>query len=294
MNALQNILAASDLSAPNRHAIARAASVAAEAKALLSILHVAGQPPMDSLRQVFAVDTGKTDEGLLNQARTELRALGETIHQRFGIAPSLNVTAGELLPRLLDYADALPADLIILGARGGNSMRRILLGSTAERLLGTSSLPLLVVKQAVHESYRKLLVPIDFSAGSLRSLKLAHAIAPRAELVVLHAFELPFEGQLRYAGVDTARIEHYRSEAMQQAREKLGQLCEAANLPSRHIQLDVLHGNSAQRILEHEQDENCDLIVIGKRGETLVEEFLLGRVTKHVLAESRSDVLVTT
>lgn len=294
MTALKHILAATDLSAPARHATARAASVASEAEALLSIIHVASQPPIDSLRQLLALDIEKFEQGLLDQARSELRAQGETIHQRFGIAPSLNVAAGELLPQLLSHADAIPADLLVLGARGSSFMRRILLGSTAERLLRLSSCPMLVVKQTPHEPYRRLLIPTDFSAGALRSLKFARAIAPRAEFVVLHACELPFEGQLRYAGVDAARIEHYRSTATQQAGDKLRQLCEAAALPRRQVRLSVLHGDTTQRILEQEQELHCDLIVVGKHGETLVEELLLGRVTRHLLDESQSDVLVTT
>jgi len=38
---------------------------------------------------------------------------------------------------------------------------------------------------------------------------------------------------------------------------------------------------------------DCDLIVLGKHGESMVEELLLGSVTKQVLAESQGDVLVS-
>ncbi len=46
------------------------------------------------------------------------------------------------------------------------------------------------------------------------------------------------------------------------------------------------------RIIEQEQELDCDLIVIGKQGETVTEELLLGSVTKHVLQRSQSDVLI--
>jgi nucleotide-binding universal stress UspA family protein len=37
---------------------------------------------------------------------------------------------------------------------------------------------------------------------------------------------------------------------------------------------------------------DADLIVMGKRGQSMVEELLLGSVTKHVLAHSSSDVFI--
>ena len=47
-------------------------------------------------------------------------------------------------------------------------------------------------------------------------------------------------------------------------------------------------------IVEQEQEADCDLIVIGKHGQSIGADFLLGSVTKHVLAESAGDVLVST
>lgn len=41
-----------------------------------------------------------------------------------------------------------------------------------------------------------------------------------------------------------------------------------------------------------EQELSSDLVVIGKHGSHVVEELLLGSVTKQVLAESQCDVLV--
>ncbi|MEO8250654.1 MAG: universal stress protein [Burkholderiales bacterium] len=46
-------------------------------------------------------------------------------------------------------------------------------------------------------------------------------------------------------------------------------------------------------MVEQEQEQACDLIVIGKHGRSMVEELLVGSVTSHVLAESAGDVLVS-
>jgi len=52
---------------------------------------------------------------------------------------------------------------------------------------------------------------------------------------------------------------------------------------------------SCRRTIEKElatTGSGADLIVVGKHSSHIGEELLLGRVTKHVLAESQCDVLV--
>jgi nucleotide-binding universal stress UspA family protein len=66
----------------------------------------------------------------------------------------------------------------------------------------------------------------------------------------------------------------------------------AAGLNSAELPTVVVKGDPTVRILEQEQELDCDLIAVGKQGETVAEEFLLGSVTTHVLQQSQSDVLV--
>lgn len=293
MAELKHILAATDLSGPARHAVERAALVAAGSDSALAMIHIANLAPLDQVRQLLSSEPERLEQDLVDQLRDALRTLAATIHERFGVTPALRVATGDLLPELLNHAATLPADLLVLGARGSSFLRHILLGTTAERLLSSSRVPMLVVKQPPHEPYRQLLVPVDFSASSLRALRLARTIAPRADISVLHVFEVPFEGQLRYAGVDESKIEHYRAIAHNQAWEKLRQLRSSAELDDARVELLVRQGDVSQRILEQEQEADCDLIVIGKHGKDAIEELLLGRVTRHVLTEAQGDILVS-
>lgn len=292
MATLNNFLAATDLSAPARHAAERAAALAGSIGASLALVHVASRAPLDQLRQLLSASDDDVEQELLDRLRLDLRGLGEVIHQRYGVAPALSVGIGDLLPSLLAEADALPADLLVLGARGASFLRHILLGSTAERLLSSARCPVLVVKQPPHEPYRHLLVPVDFSPIAARTLRLAAALVPNASLTVMHAYDVPFEGQLRYAGVDDAKIAHYRSLAASQARTRLDRLVEESGIDRSRINSLVVQGDVSQRILEQEQESDCDLIVVGKHGEGVFEELLLGSTTKHILAESQNDVLV--
>lgn len=172
-------------------------------------------------------------------------------------------------------------------------MRHMLLGSTAERMVSKTTRPMLVVKQAPHEPYKTVLVPVDFSAHSLRSIRIAQAVAPGASLALLHAYDVPYEGMMEYAGVQADQIQHYRSKARQEALESMQALCEVAGLDPVFTPTVVMHGDPSLLLVQQEQELDCDLIVMGKQGDNTLEDVLLGSVTRYALAQSQCDVLVS-
>lgn len=290
---LRRLLALTDFSAPARHAAERAAMLAAERGATLDLLHVMATAAMDRLRKLTGGVPTETEERLADAARDDLRELADVLHGHRGVSPDIHLVHGPLLASLEAQADQMDPDLMVLGARGSSYMRHLFLGSTAERMLRKMVRPMLVVKQQPHETYRRVLVPVDFSASSLRALRIAQAVVPGAEIVLLHAYEVPFEGKLQFAGVDDATIEIYRQTARQEAAAQLRHLVQDAGYPSGSVKTLILHGDPSRHIMEQEQERDCDLIVIGKHGESMIEELLFGSVTKRVLTESQGDVLVS-
>ena len=293
MTKMGRLLAVTDLSAPARHAAERAALLSQETGARLDLLHVANLGPLEKLRQVVTDMPHSLQQQVLDAAQTKLRDLAAALSKRYGVTAATRVVSGAVLAELAKEADAMAADMIVCGARGESFMRHLILGSTAERLLSRATCPVLVVKQAAHEPYRMVLVPVDFSPSSLQAIGNARAVAPHADIALLHAFDVPFEGQMRYAGVSEATIDHYRAVAMHEATRKLQALVREAGLQPRSVQLLIPHGDPSLRIVEQEQELTCDLIVMGKHGANMIESLLIGSVTKHVLAESQCDVLVS-
>jgi len=292
MKPLTRILVATDLSAPARHAVNRAFIVAAETGADLILTHVVSQGALDNLIRLFGAQAAPVEQHILDAARDELSRLVADHDQTHGVSARINLATGTVLREILDQADAIDAALLVLGARGEDYLRPALLGTTSERLLRRTLRPMLVVKQTPHEVYRRVLVPVDFSPWSLAALRQARAVAPKAELVLLHAFEAPFESKLQFAGIDEETIGLYRISARQEALSQLQLLVAEAGLKPGEVSLSVHHGDASRIILTQEQEQDCDLIVMGKHGQGVLEELLLGSVTKHVLSESAGDVLV--
>lgn len=287
------ILAATDLSAPSRHAVDRAYRLAAERGWPLTLAHAIAPGLFDELQAMLGGDAPSIAESVNAGARARLNALNQDPRRTHGVVARCDVLSGVPVNALVSHADAIGAGLLVLGARGESFLRQLVLGSTASRLLRKTRQPVLVVKQPPHERYQRALVAIDFSPASLAALRLVRELAPGASLVLLHAVELPFEGKMQYANVDEEIIRRYRHEAQQEAVRKLRELAAAEQLPEPETRLLALPGRPSRLILEQEQEEDCDLIVVGKHGVHVVEELLLGSTTKQVLGEAQGDVLVS-
>lgn len=293
MTAQTLVLAATDFSAPARHAAERAARVAHETGAALALLHVLPGGSLAELRQWLG--TGHAlEQQLRSETLAQLQQAAQALQRERGGPVATLQASGTAFEEIAREAERQDAAVIVLGARGAGFLRRLVLGSTSERLLRRSTRPLLVVRQKPHEPYRRALVAIDFSAWSPGTVQAVRLVAPGARLLLFSVFQVPFEDKLRFAGVAAATVEHYRRQARAEALQRLHTLAQQAGLQAGAWEPQVAEGDASMRIVEAEQALDCDLVVLGKHGQSATEELLLGSVTKHVLAEGSADVLVST
>ncbi len=91
-------------------------------------------------------------------------------------------------------ARAHDVDLIVLGTTGLGAVERMVMGSTAERVIRTSHLPVLAVApSAPDDHFHTVLAPVDLTDHSRVVLggAIDFARAELARLLVMHAFALP-------------------------------------------------------------------------------------------------------
>lgn len=293
MNALKSIITATDLSAPSRHAVHRSARLAHSAGARLTLLHTLADTALDDLRRW--VTDGDTAAAVATNARACLHALASDVRERHMIEVDDRLALGHPVDQVIRCAEDIHADLIVTGTRGTGLFRGVVVGSTAERIAARAKQPVLMVRQSAEASYRRVLVPVDFSSWGLHAIELADQLAPQAMLVVMHAVELPFEGRMRLAGVSDASIQRHIDSARQEAMHKLRELVASAGLAPDRVRLVAPSGvDPWMQIARQEQAHDCDLIVIGRQGRHALDELLLGSTTRMVIAECSSDVLVST
>ena len=294
MSDMKSILAATDLSAPSRHAADRAALLARGTGAKLTLAHSLVATALDDLRR-FVDDAEPTRAVVEADARDRLHALAVRLGQRNNLVVTEHLAIGNPVQELARVADEIDADLLVTGTHGASFFRGVVIGSTAERVARRSARPVLMVRQLVHESYQRVLIPVDFSAWSAPSIALARRVAPGAKLVLLRVVQVPFENRLRLAGMTESQLVAFRGTAIREAQQRLDDVAAAAGLTKGWVRLVASDGADPwMQVVRQEQEEDCDLIVIGKHGRHVLEELLLGSTTRVVIAESSADVLVST
>lgn len=294
MTRIRSIVAATDLSAPARRAVDRAAMLAHATSASLSIVHAVSGSALVELRRWL--DTGGGVElSILDDVRARVHEIACELAARYRIDVDEQVVSGRPVEEITNVAEQRQADLIVAGTLGAGMFRNRLVGSTAERVVRKSVRPVLMVRQAPREAYRRVLVALDFSPWSAPSLEIATAVAPDAHFVLVHCIEVPFEGKLRFAGVEESVIESHRTAALEDATRRMAELARRAGLEdSRWTPVAPTRLDPWMQIVRQEQERDCDLVVIGKHGRNAVEELFLGSETNMVIAQGSADVLVST
>ncbi len=293
MSGIQKILAATDFSESAANAVERAAMLAAQTGAGLAITNVIGRGTLDSLHDLLSPDASdELEDALLKESLDRLHELEQGISERHGVSAQTSVAAGSVLREIDAYANGTGADLLVLGAHGGGFVRDMLLGSTTERVLRKTTLPMLIVRLAPAVRYERALIPVDFSERSQAAIALARSVAPDAELILLHAFEVPYEGHLRQAGVEESKVNELREAAREEALRRLEDLVASTGVPAASIRTVLVYGQPASGILEQVQSLECDLIAMGKQGLGTMEELVLGSVTRQVVEHAPCDVLI--
>lgn len=293
MSSPLSMLAATDFSAPARHALERAAQLAAaHPGAQLTLTHVISASMLARLRGVMRDEAPAMEARVAVEAARALAELAARLGAQHACPVNTRLSQGSALDAITGLADELQSDLLVMGARGAHFVRGFLLGSTTERVLRKTSRPVLAVKQRPQGAYRRVLVPVDFSAHAMAAAATAHRWLPDAEIILLHAYEVDIEGTLRFASIAEEKIHQYRARAREEALGAMAQFVGQLSIPSAQLTRLVVHGAPTLRILEHEQSLDADLVAMGKHGQSTLEELLLGSVTKHVLAYCSSDVLV--
>ena len=196
---------------------------------------------------------------------------------------------------VLAIANEAACDLIVLGLHRLDPLKDMFIGTTAERIIRNSTLPVLVVKDKPLGPYRKVLVGTDFSPCSSHALQAALALVPHARFHLFHAFETPFPAFIQFRPDD---LEAWRRERLDKAVAQVKLDLEQFLMP--HIggtkpQITTLveRGEIAGVVASMLRQHQPDLLVFGTHGRSGVAGALMGSVAVSFLNSPPCDVLVS-
>jgi nucleotide-binding universal stress UspA family protein len=146
----QSILVPTDGSATSSKGLDEAIALAKLTGGRIRLLHVVDTMPMAIAAEGlvgFSADVlpllRSSGQAILDVARKRAEAEGIAVD-----ATLREVIAGRVCDAVMEEASSWPADLIVLGTHGRRGVGRLLLGSDAEQVLRSATVPVLLVRGA--------------------------------------------------------------------------------------------------------------------------------------------------
>jgi nucleotide-binding universal stress UspA family protein len=224
--------------------------------------------------------------------------------EKLAVPPELlEKTIVRFAPPYVGIAEAareLKMDLIVISSQGRTGLARVLLGSTAARVVRHASCPVLTVRPVggakvpgpkaagLGPVIKRILVPVVFSEECDSAIRYATSLARMmgARLTLLHVVAPLPRNYTKY----TAEIQEYDAEVKLDAKQKLKAL--AAAVPP-HVKTQVLlrQGTPHSGIINATRQDRSDLIVLPTRGLKGLKYYLLGSTAEKVLRYAFCPVL---
>jgi nucleotide-binding universal stress UspA family protein len=276
----------SDASTSAVHWTARFVAPAAE----IILAHVVDAPKPPAFLVGLLPPHDEVVESARVGAETRLNALAETL----GPAPVRAVVrVGPAAEAIVALAAETGADLIALGGHGRRRGVWSLLGSTAEHVLDSAPVPVLLATNPPEGAPATLLTPVDNSPITPHVLGTAATLAREfgAGLIALNVFDPLMYGRVQLVSTPRAADEpggEVRLAAEKWLEEQLAEVGIEPELATPHVALGV----TSFEILAAASRYGAQLIVMGSRGESGIRRLLLGSVARSVLRGAGCPVLV--
>jgi nucleotide-binding universal stress UspA family protein len=136
-----------------------------------------------------------------------------------------------------------------------------------------------------------VLVAADFSEGCSRALGAAYEVAPSADVLAVHAWQLPAVGLGTRQAAEKAMNEDnelLRRRIERQARDHLV----AQGSPPRSPRIEMREGNPFFVIREAIASFQPDLLAMGTHARSGIAVAMVGSLAREFLVEAPCDVLV--
>ncbi|MCO6059990.1 universal stress protein [Pseudomonas sp. MOB-449] len=280
---MKALMLATDLSNRSDRALRRAARLARQFDCSWFILHVVDED-QPQLRVELEVE----------QVRRHLNEQLDFFTELAGRAPEVWVEVGDPAKHIADCTRWADVDLLVVGSHRKNPLRDIFVGTTLERLVRTSHVPVLRVNKAAKDDYRMPLLALDCSSASAQAVRAALelGLVPCSGARALHAFDPLGGAMMLAAGAGAGAIPgDYAADERRRATAELDEFLLKEELSAIVDQRLIEEGQpmtALRRVLEREP---VDLLVMGTRGLTGMKRVLIGSVADAALRELDCDIL---
>lgn len=199
------------------------------------------------------------------------------------------ITQGDIPLTIREKAETENVSLIMMGARGKNTIQSILLGSVSANVIRHATKPVLLMRFPPESRtggrrhlFSRVLVPVDFSGPSQNALALLKGIPGTGQVILLHV-------------VDRGESAEEIHEAIRDAKEKLEKIKKDLAGTGIAAETMVHIGYPPDEINATAEREDVTIILINPQGEGWTRELrslLLGSTTSAVVRRAARPVLI--
>jgi nucleotide-binding universal stress UspA family protein len=273
MQTLKTILLATDLLPASQEAAHVAVQLAAAFGSRVTVLHVLEPMPH------WPVALHEHREQVAQPLR---EFTGRLATQKMEVAEPL-VAVGPPADTIVQKANEIDADLILIGAGELSRFERYSMGPVATAVIEHAPQPVLAVRPGGPAArFQKILCAVDQSGPAARGLRNAIRLARAfgGELVVLTVVsavtpEIAAAVTGRFADVQTKFEAQWQGEFMKVLTD--------SDLSGIKVTKEVRHGQAHRQIIAAAEEHRADLIVMGATGRTGLARVLVGSTTRRVL-----------
>jgi nucleotide-binding universal stress UspA family protein len=257
---MKKILVPIDFSKKSEYASKMAAKIAEKTGSTVYLLHMIDLP--SGIIDMGAGSNFSIPESMLYLRKVKERILefkenffSETIEVHHSIRFE-NPHQG-----IIKYADKIDADIIIMGSKGHSDFEEILIGSNTEKVVRTSTRPVIIVKK-------------DCKKFKIKNLVFASNFKKEVFRKFLD-FANQFNSKIHLLKVNTAS----NFESTRDAKEKIKEFIKEYKLPKHSI--NIYNDTSIEKgILNFSRDIDADLIALSTHGRSGLSHLFSSSVTK--------------
>lgn len=200
----------------------------------------------------------------------------------------LFVEFGNRADTILSKAQALPIDLIVLGAKNTNERGRYKSGTTVEDVVRNAKNSVLVCKS---KKISKIICGIDGSPSSEKALNWAIQLAKdfNAKLSILSVLS---KIQVTEFGMEDTEILKIEEKIKKEKKVEIEQFLKKFDFKNLNVEKQFRWGIPSHVLLDTAEDFEYDMIVIGAKGHSMLHHVLMGSTAEKILRFSPCSLLV--